>query len=72
MASAALAPTGQPVAVLEVVAEWLQVPVSSLSVLQGDTARDKVLAIATRDPGALCQRIETLLAVRVDKAKGGG
>lgn len=48
-------------AVIEVIAAWLDVPRRAVDLVQGERGRDKVVAIAARDPAALARRIEQLL-----------
>lgn len=56
-------------AVVEVIADWLDVPRRCVALVQGERGRDKVVAIAAADPVALAGRIEALLAGCVDSPK---
>jgi uncharacterized protein YggU (UPF0235/DUF167 family) len=56
-------------ALIEVLAEWLDVPRRALSVVQGSTRRDKVVEVSSDDPAGLARRIEDA-AGRVDKPRG--
>ena len=49
-------------AVVELLAEWLDVPRGSVAVLRGEGARDKLIEVRSDDPQALAKRI----AGRVD------
>jgi uncharacterized protein len=56
-------------ALVEVLAEWLDVPRRAIAIVQGQTARTKVVEIETGDP-ALRGRIEAAVQALVDKGKG--
>ena len=56
-------------AVVEVIADWLDVPRRSVALVQGERGRDKVVAIAVADPVALARHVEALLAGCVDSLK---
>ena len=53
-------------AVVELLAEWLGVPRRAVTVVRGQTGRDKLVAVVSDDPAALARRI----AACVDIAGG--
>ncbi len=53
-------------AVIELVATWLDVPRRTVSIVQGQAGRDKVIELATDDPAGLTRRIETAVGGCVD------
>ena len=57
-------------AVVDLIAAWLDLPRAAVRLVQGQTGRDKVVEIVSDDPAALARRIEQALGDRVDK--GGG
>lgn len=57
-------------AVVDLIADWLDLPRAAVRLLQGQTGRDKVVEVATADPPALARRIEQALGDRVDKGRG--
>jgi uncharacterized protein (TIGR00251 family) len=57
-------------AVVDLLAAWLRVPRRAVSVIRGQSSRDKVLEIASGDPAAMAQRIERALAGCVDNPEG--
>jgi len=59
-------------ALVNVLAEWLDLPRRSIAVVQGQSARAKVVEIQTDEPEALRQRFEGRLRTLVDKEKGRG
>lgn len=56
-------------ALIEILAEWLDMPRRALSVVQGSTSRDKVVEVSSDDPAGLARRIEAA-AARVDNPRG--
>lgn len=48
-------------AVRAVLAAWLDVPRSAITIVKGQAARDKVAEVGTSDPDALRHRVEDLL-----------
>lgn len=56
-------------AVVALIAEWLDVPRRTVTLVQGDRGRDKIVAVATADPRALAGRIAALLAGCVDSPR---
>jgi hypothetical protein len=54
--------------VVDLLAEWLDVPRRDVRITQGQSARDKLVEVACADPGALAGRIAGLLKECVDKA----
>ena len=56
-------------AVIELLAEWIGVPRRQVRIVQGETARDKVVEVASSDPAALAERVRTA-ATHVDKVGG--
>jgi hypothetical protein len=59
-------------AVEKLVAGWLGLPRYRVKIAHGRTGRDKILMIATEEPGALGERIEALLKATVDNEKARG
>jgi uncharacterized protein (TIGR00251 family) len=53
-------------AVVALLADWLGVPRSALAVVRGHAARDKLVEVASDDPGALARAVAT----RVDNLGG--
>jgi len=53
-------------AVVDVIAAWLEVPRRTVTIVQGHSGRDKLVEVASDDPGALARRIETAAAGCVD------
>lgn len=49
-------------ALLGALAKWLSVPRRTVTLVHGQTARDKVVQIAARSPADMAARIEALLA----------
>ncbi len=47
--------------VLSFVAEWLDVPKRTVSLVRGESSREKTVAVATDRPAELVARIEALL-----------
>jgi len=54
-------------AVAKVLAAWLDVPRSAVTIVKGQGSRDKVVEIASADPEALLGRIENALLGRADR-----
>lgn len=54
-------------AVVELLAEWLGVPRRSLSVVQGQSGRTKVVEVETDEPERLRRRVQEALGTLVDK-----
>lgn len=59
-------------AVVDLVARWLGVARRAVSLAQGQTARDKVVDVASEHPADLALAVERALAELVDKAKPRG
>lgn len=59
-------------AVIAVLSEWLEVPRRVITIVRGDSGRDKVVEIAVSAPANLVALVEAKLAPFVDKAKAGG
>lgn len=57
-------------AVVDVLADWLDLPRRSIAIVQGETSRAKVVAIESNDPEGLRRRIEKSLQALVDMKKG--
>lgn len=58
-------------AVVALIAEWLDVPRRAVSLLQGESGRDKVVEVAG-DPEALAARVAARLPGCVDTSKSRG
>jgi uncharacterized protein len=59
-------------ALIDLLAEALDVPRRAVRIVQGATGRDKLVEIHTPDPAACRQRLAAALQPRVDKAGGRG
>jgi hypothetical protein len=57
-------------ALVEVLAEWLDVPRGSIAIVHGASARAKVVEVETNQPDRLRGRIEAALQALVDMGKG--
>ncbi len=55
-------------AVVALLAHWLAVPRRTVSIVRGQTGRDKVVEVASDRPAELAARIAALAAAFVDKA----
>jgi uncharacterized protein (TIGR00251 family) len=56
-------------AVIEVLADWLDLPRRSIAIVQGETSRAKVVEVFTDQPEGLRRRIEESLQALVDMEK---
>ncbi len=54
-------------AVVDVVAKWAGVPRRMVTIIHGDTGRDKVLEIRSDAPAALAEQLRAAVAAFVDK-----
>jgi YggT family protein len=59
-------------ALIDLLADTLDVPRRAVRIVQGATGRDKLVEIQSSDPAACRQRLEAALQPRVDKAGGRG
>lgn len=57
-------------AVVDLLAEWLDLPRAAVRLVQGHTGREKVCEVACEDPAGLADRIAQWLGDRVDKGRG--
>ena len=57
-------------AVVDLLAAWVRVPRRAVSVIRGQSSRDKLLEITSDDPTATARRIERALARCVDNPEG--
>ena len=48
-------------AVQDILAAWLNVPRGAITIVKGQSTRDKVVEVVASDPEALCRRAEGLL-----------
>jgi uncharacterized protein len=57
-------------AVVDLLATWMRVPRRAVTVIRGQSSRDKLLEVTSDDPAGLAERIEAALAGCVDNAQG--